>query len=179
MKRNIFLLMALVTGVVVFGVIVLSGSAQGPFGDKPTPIPADAQTPAPTPEDSREVAILTLVINSTEEGKIEGVQLERGLIIQSFAPNVLGLPGEWTVELVGEEGTVPFGVLDPRHVEVENEQNAEQPYTYIYETSYVWELVVPLFDNEGKDLLVKEINIFDAEGNLIFNTPVDRERWSQ
>jgi len=163
--------------LLTFVVGVLGGYAQDIFGEKPTPIPAKEQTPAPTPEDRREIAILTLVISSTPDGKIEGVKLERSVILQGYAPNVLGMQGEWTIELVGAEQTISYGVLDPRHVEVENEQDAKEPYTYIYETNYVWELVVPLFDNNGKDLQIMEINIYDAGGNKIFGTPVDREGW--
>src|SRR5215475_12732004 len=116
-------------GLVFVAILAFSlfmGVAQEPFGEKPTPISARDLTPAPKPEDKREIAILDLVINSSQEGKVESVTLERGRIVQGYAPNVLSMPGEWTVELVGKEQTVTYGVLDPRHVEVENEQNAEQ-----------------------------------------------------
>ena len=104
--------------------------------------------------------------------------LERGRIVQGYAPNVLGMSGDWTVELVGKEETVTYGVLDPRHVEVENEENAEQPFTYIYLPNYRWELVVPLFD-DGQDMQIETIRIYDTEGNQIFESIVDRERWRQ
>lgn len=143
---------------------------------QPTVVPAEALTPAPTPPDNRQVAILTLVIASTDEGKVERVALERGRIVRSYAPHVLVLDGPWTIELVGRE-TIRYGALDPRAVEVETDDE-EAPYTYIIETSALWELVVPLFEN-GKDLEVKEINIYDQDGNLIFSTPVDREAWGR
>lgn len=178
MNKKFFTWIAIgVALIVVLMLGVLNGVAQGPFGEKPTPIPPRIQTPAPTPEDNREIAILTLVISSSPEGKIEAVDLERGRIIKSYAPNVLGLAGEWMIELIGREETTSFGVPDPRHVEVENEQGAESPFTYIYETNYAWDLVVPLY-NDGKDLQVQVIRIYDGDGNQIFETPVN-ESWRQ
>jgi hypothetical protein len=68
--------------------------------------------------------------------------------------------------------------VDPRHVEVENEENAEQLFTYIYLPTYEWELVVPLFE-DGIDMQIEVIKIYDSEGNQIFESIVDRERWRQ
>lgn len=70
---------------------------------KPTLVPLKVQTPAPTPPDGREVAILTLVIKSGGEGKLEGIDLETARIIRSYAPNVLNRGGQWTVEVEGEK----------------------------------------------------------------------------
>lgn len=164
--------------VAILAFSVFMGVAQDPFGEKPTPSSARNLTPAPKPDDKREIAILDLVINSSQEGKVESVILERGRIVQGYAPNVLGMSGEWTVELVGKEQTATYGVLDPRHVEVENEKNTEQPFTYTYLPNYKWELVVPLFD-DGRDMHIEVIKIYDSEGNQIFESIVDRERWRQ
>jgi hypothetical protein len=100
--------------VAILAFSVFTGVAQDPFGEKPTPSSARDLTPAPKPEDKREIAILDLVINSSQDGKVESVTLERGRIVQGYAPNVLGISGGWTVELVGKEQTVTYGVLDPR-----------------------------------------------------------------
>lgn len=179
MNKKLYTWLAVGVAVAVLLILsVLTGAAQDTFGEKPTPMSARELTPAPTPEDEREIAILNLVINSSQEGKVESVTLERGRIVKGYAPNVFGQTGDWTVELVGKEKTVSYGVLDPRHVEVENEQNAEQPFTYIYVPSYEWELVVPLYE-DGKDMQIEVIKIYDTEGNQIFETNVDRERWRQ
>jgi hypothetical protein len=149
-------------------------SAQQEF-QQPTVVSGDVLTPASTPVDNREVAILDLVIVSAEDGTIETVRLERGRIVRRFAPNVFGLAGAWTVELVGAE-TVSFGTPDPRQAHVLDE-DTDVPHTSTLLTGEVaWELVVPLFAKE-QDLGIQEINIYDETGELIFTTPVDRERW--
>lgn len=142
---------------------------------RPTLVPAEALTPAPTPADRREVAILSLLIKANEEGKVEAVELQKGSIVTSFAPNVLGLSGPWTVELVGKD-TIQFGTLNPLHVRVyDGEQDT--PHTSLLVTETTWELVVPLYDR-GQDLEVTQINIYDESRRQVFSTPVDRERWS-
>jgi hypothetical protein len=143
---------------------------------KPTVVPPTARTPAPTPEDQREVAILTLIVKAGKEGKVEAVELQKGQIVRSYAPNVLGLSGPWTVELAGEQ-SIKYGTLNPLQARVyDDEKDQEVPHSGEALTETTWELVVPLWD-QGKDLGVKEINIYDENGNLIFSTPVDREKW--
>lgn len=141
---------------------------------RPTVVPAEVLTPAPTPPDGRQVAILNLAIVSAGEGEIEKVTLEQGRIINSYAPNVLGLAGPWTVELVGEE-PIRFGTLNPLVVRVYDEKQ-EVPHDVSQSETTMWELVVPLY-NDGKDLQVREINIYDQNEKLIFTTIVDREAW--
>jgi hypothetical protein len=142
---------------------------------RPTVVPATALTPAPTPADRREVAILNLLIKANREGKVEAVELQRGSIVRSFAPNVLGLSGPWTVELVGKD-TIRFGTLNPLYGRVYNDEK-DAPHTGLLATERTWELVVPLYDR-GQDLEVTQINIYDESERQIFSTPVDRERWS-
>lgn len=177
-KKNIAWIAIGVALAAILIVSILNSPLQGGNNQKPTPLSAGDQMGAPTPEDDREIAVLTLAIHSSPDGKVESVELERARIIKSYAPNVFGRPGEWTIELVGREQTVTYAVLDPRYVEVENEPNAESPFTYIIEPSYEWEVVIPLFD-DGQDLQVQNINIYDSEGNQIFETVVDREQWRQ
>jgi len=142
---------------------------------RPTVVPATALTPAPTPPDSREVALLTLFIKADEEGTVETVDLEKGSIVRSFAPNVLGLSGPWTVELVGKD-TIRFGTWNPLYVRVYGDEQ-DVPHTGFMLTETTWKLVVPLYDG-GKNLEVTQINIYDVSKNQIFSTSVDREKWS-
>lgn len=144
--------------------------------EAPTLIPAKLRVPLPTPEDAREIAILELFIASAESRQIEGVELQRASIIRSYAPNVFGLQGPWTVLLLGRE-EIEFGVNDPRVVHVYDGED-KAPHGTLFETKVLWELVVPLFD-KGRDLGVKEIRILDQTGKPIFSTPVDREAWRQ
>jgi hypothetical protein len=175
------LLIAGALAVLVIAVVLGSGSrsgAQEQFGKQPTIIPAKAQIPAPTPPDGRQVAVLTLSVNSNSDGKLEGIDLRQGHILTSYAPNVFNRPGEWTVELVSrEQTTVRFGTQDPRRAEVENPGDEKSPFTYVVEPNVTWELVIPLYD-DAKDLNVEKINIYDQEGNQVFTTPVDRQGWS-
>jgi hypothetical protein len=175
------LLVAGVLAVLVSGVVPGSGGlsgAQEQFGRQPTFIPAAAQTPAPTPPDGRQVALLTLSVTSNSEGKLEDIVLRQGRILSSYAPNVFDRQGEWMVELVsGDQRTVRFGTQDPRRVEVENPSGETSPLTTMIEPDASWELVVPLYDDD-KDLKVEKIIIYDQEGKEVFTTPVDRERWS-
>jgi len=143
--------------------------------ERPTVVPATALTPAPTPRDAREVAILTLYITADEEGSVEAVELESARIVRSFAPNVLGLSGPWTVELVGRD-TVRFGTLNPLYVRVYDDEE-DVPHSGLWLTETLWRLVVPLYDR-GEDLEVTEINIYDETQEWFFSTPVDREVWS-
>lgn len=140
----------------------------------PTLIPLKIQTPAPTPPDQREVAILTLVVKSDREGKLESIGLEKGVILRSYAPNVLDRTGTWTVVLAGEEKFV-YGILDPRWREAYPQKEGEL-FQSEYATEVVWELVVPLYLFD-KDLNVETITIFDETGTRIFTTEVDREKW--
>lgn len=141
---------------------------------KPTLVPLKVQTPAPTPPDGREVAILTLVIKSGGEGKLEGIDLETARIIRSYAPNVLNRGGQWTVDVEGEKG-LRFGVQDPRWREAfPKEEGASFENEILSEV--VWELVVPLYLFD-EDLNAQVIHIFDENGERIFTTEVDRERW--
>ncbi|NIS80746.1 MAG: hypothetical protein GTO14_11180 [Anaerolineales bacterium] len=144
--------------------------------EEPTLIPAKVLVPVPTPEDAREIAILDLFVVSTEDGRVEGVELQRARILRSYAPNVLMLQGPWTILLLGR-GEVMYGVRDPRVVHVYDGEE-EVPHGREFEAQVLWELVVPLFD-KGQDLGVKEIRILDQAGELIFSTPVDREAWRQ
>lgn len=170
----------------VLGLVVLVGLALFGFnqagaqeGDvKPTVVPAEVLTPAPTPPDSREVAILTLVIVSSPDGKVEKVTLETAKIVRAYAPNVFDRPGEWTVRLEGEH-EAQFGVTDPRRMSVfpgPNDEKTEAPHGAEFLTEVTWELVVPLYLFD-RDLGVKTIHILDQEGNVIFATEVDREGW--
>ncbi|MGH2538655.1 MAG: hypothetical protein ACRDHL_14800 [Candidatus Promineifilaceae bacterium] len=156
----------------------LSGCATGSEAQQlrelPTVVPAQELTPAPTPADGRQVAILQLVVLSNADGRVEEVRLEKGQIVTAFAPNVFGRAGAWTVELVGRT-PMRFGVPDPREAHIEDgEEGAPHTTEILAEVS--WELVVPLSD-KGQPLGVEEIRILDQNGELIFSTPVDREAW--
>ncbi|NPV67868.1 MAG: hypothetical protein HPY64_12030 [Anaerolineae bacterium] len=182
-RKQTVLLTAGLGVLALVGVALLFGSAaitaQNEIGPKPTFVPADGLTPAPTPPDGRQVAILTLVIESDPEGRLKGVQLERGRIINSYAPNVAERPGEWTVEVVGER-SLRFGIEDPRRLHVYGGEDAQRDMAHTSEmqASAVVDLVVPLW-NLDADLQAKEIRILDQEGNVVFVTEVDRERWSR
>ena len=175
MKR--ILLITGVLALLAMGAVVLElplrPAAQGE-GPKPTLVPIEALTPAPTPPDRREVAILTLVIESDPEGQIVLVALEQARILRSYAPDILGRTGPWTVELLGET-ELRYGVRDPRWREV-FPVDRDEPFQNEYATSVVWELVVPLYLFD-EDLNVQVINLYDQVGNLVFETEVDRENW--
>lgn len=190
MKRSTMLL-SLIAGLVLIAAIWLvlraqNLGAQGEFGEQPTLIPAQNLTPAPTPPDGREIALLTLAISSSEDGRIRAIQLERGQIIASYAPNVSERPGEWTVEVIGKT-TLRYGIDDPRRQNIYNNGREQQPeatqdereagaHTAQLSTSLTVDLVVPLY-MDGDNLEATEINLYDQEGNRIFNTRVDREAW--
>lgn len=175
MSRVLFL-----TGVFILLAVAVIASASAPRPaaqdeePKPTLVPLRVQIPAPTPPDPREVAILTLVINSDLDGRIERIALEQARILRSYAPNVLNRTGPWTVELVGEE-EIRYGVADPRWHEVFPIEEGE-PFQSEYATEVVWELVAPLYLFD-KDLNVQAINLYDETGDRIFTTEVDREKW--
>lgn len=180
MNRKQLIFLTVFGGVVLVAVLLLMSSvgttAQTEFGPRPTFVPAEDLTPVPTPPDDRQVAILTLVVSGEGED-LRGIQLERGQIINSYAPNVANRPGEWIVEVTGD-GNLTFGIEDPRrqHVYGEREQE-EQAHTSEMAGSLVFDLVVPLYDLD-RDLQAKEIRIFDAEGNELFVTEIDREGWA-
>lgn len=180
MKRS-YVVMAALLLLAIAALALLSSrlSARAQDQTKPTVVPADFLTPVPTPPDAREVAILTLFITSSPDGKVEKVELQRGSIVQGYAPNVSERPGEWTVEVLGDE-KFSFGVGDPRRLDVSAEPNQpmEAPHTTEFQTEVTWELVVPLYLFD-QDLHATTINIYDQSGNLIFTTPVDRENWKR
>lgn len=181
MTRKLMLILTVLGGVVAVVMILLISSpgitAQEEVGPKPTFIPPEALTPAPTPEDGRQVAILMLAVSGEGED-LRGIQLERGQIVNSYAPNVAGRPGEWTVEVTGE-GNLRFGISDPRRLHVYGEtDNREQAHMSEVTGNIRFELVVPLWDQD-RDLGAKEIRIFDQQGNEIFMTEVDRENWQR
>ena len=179
MKRILFL-----TGVIVLLAVAVMASGPAPRpapqGEEPKPtlVPLEEPTPAPTPADQREVAILTLFIESDGEGKIERIALDRARILKSYAPNVLYRTGPWLVELDIEEESRFFfyGVADPRWQTVYPIEEGE-PFQREFATEIVWELVVPLYLFD-RDLNPRAINLYDLEtGDLIFTTEVDRVKW--
>jgi hypothetical protein len=175
MKRILLVtgVLALLAMAAAVSGLPLRPAAQGE-GPKPTLVPIEALTPAPTPPDRREVAILTLVIESDPEGQIVLVAMEQARILRSYAPNVVNRTGPWTVELLGET-ELRYGVQDPRWREV-FPVDRDEPFQNEYAASVVWELVVPLYLFD-RDLNVQAINLYDQMGNLIFATEVDRENW--
>lgn len=180
MQRKLNLFLAVFGGVVMVAAILLISSvnttAQTEFGPKPTFVPAEDLTPVPTPADGRQVAILTLVVSGDGED-VRGLQLERGQIINSYAPNVANRPGEWMVEVTGD-GSLTFGIEDPRRQRMYGEkEDTEEAHITEYAGSLAFDLVVPLWDLD-RDLQAKEIRIFDQEGNEIFVTEVDRDGWA-
>jgi len=160
----------------IYYLMLHNATAQEAFGRQPTLVPARELTPAPTPADNREVAVLRLLISSTERGEIRGVRLMEARIIRSYAPNVLRLAGPWTIELDGEQ-PLRYGTLDPRVAHVEHDDKEDEEIHHnIYQTETTWELVIPLFDR-GRELGVRQINIYDDQGERVFSVPVDREEW--
>jgi len=180
MKRS-YVLMATLLLLAIAALPFLSSrlSARAQDQTKPTAVPAEFLTPVPTPPDAREVAILTLFITSSQDGKVEKAELQHARIVQGYAPNVLGRPGDWTVEVLGDEKLV-YGVVDPRRMDVSVEPNqpSEAPHSTEFQTEVTWELVVPLYQFD-RDLHATDINIFDESGNLIFTAKVDRENWKR
>lgn len=151
----------------------------GPPGPKPTIVPAEALTPVPTPPDARRIAILTLDVVSSADGKLEAVRLAKGRIIHSYAPNILGRAGEWTVFLVTrEQQRYSFGIQDPRRVEFFDPTNEKQPVGTQMLPNVTFDLVVPLNDPTGKDLGVVTITISDQNHQEVFTTPVSTD-WAQ
>jgi hypothetical protein len=179
-----------IVAVVLVAVIIASTSGgtsaaqrsvpPGPPGPKPTIVPAEALTPAPTPPDSRRVAILTLDVASNADGKLEAVKLAKGLIIHSYAPNVFGREGAWTVSLLTrEQKQLSFGIVDPRRVEFFDSSNEKQSVGTALLPDVTFDLVVPLNDPTGADLGVATITITDQHGQQVFTTPVLESEWSQ
>jgi hypothetical protein len=137
----------------------------------------DTLIPVPKSSAERRVAILNLRVISGDKGEVKSVELQRGRVINSFAPNVLNVSGQWMVELVGQQ-VYSFGCSDPRRVEAENDE-FKKPFIYVFEKVIEWELVAPLNNAAGKDLQVKRVNIYDQERNLIFAASVDQDKVSQ
>lgn len=174
-----------VGALVVLAIIALTllpGRSGAQEQVRPTFVPIEVEQGAPTPEDGREVAVLTLVVTSDQEGKLEGIELEAAQVLHSYAPNVLERPGQWTVEVIGANGELRYGVQDPRYLNVygepENQEPVEEgqpPHGTELLTNTIWELVVPLY-SYGENLEATEINIYDQAGTLVFSTPVD-ETW--
>jgi hypothetical protein len=165
-------------GIVLASLITLTlkltpgaGAQENP--ERPTMIPAQDATSAPTPPDGRTIAILTLQIISSEEGIVASIELQRARILVGYAPNVLDdILGEWTVELVVPGGSIRYGILDPRRVEAEGE--GEAPSESFILSDITTDLIVPLYQDD-QDLKVEQINIYDQDGKLIFSTPVEED----
>lgn len=171
MKRILVLVFALVFLLVVLLALSLtSGGGAREIFQEATIVPHQGLTPVPTAPSGLRIAVLTLSVFSRADGVVERVELDKGRIIAGYGPNVLGLSGAWTVELVGERSN-RFGTFDPRRIEVENKEG-EPPFIYIFEPNTTWDLVVPLNDASGKDLQVQEIRLFDEDGNLVFAVAV-------
>jgi hypothetical protein len=186
-KKNtsviLIVIVVLVLVVVAFSQILRPGNTEAqtnPNEVKPTFVPAKDLTLAPTPPDNRQVAILTLAIQSDDSGKVREFQLEKGQIITSYAPNVLNRPGDWTVEVIGSNDKLRYGIQDPRKLDVfgpvENKGGENPAHSSEFATNITYDLIVPLYALD-KDLGATEINIYDQDNNRIFSTPVDRERW--
>jgi hypothetical protein len=141
---------------------------------KPTLIPPENKTPAPTPSDPREVAILTLIVKSGPDGQLDSIVLKEGLIINSYAPNVLERTGPWTVELVGDEA-LRYGILDPRWQEAFPGSEGDEFESEIKD-EVVWDLVAPLYLFD-RDLRIQTILIYDQSGARVFAADVDRQNW--
>jgi hypothetical protein len=176
MKNRYLLLAALLLLALSALALALGNRVAAQDQQKPTIVPAEFLTPADTPPDTREVAILTLSIVSSEDGSVENVELQRGQIVQSYAPNVLNRPGEWTIEVVGDQKLV-YGVQDPRRMDVFGGEN-ETPHETEFQTQITWETNVPLYLFE-ENLNATMINIYDQDGQLIFSTEVDRVNWTR
>jgi hypothetical protein len=184
MKRNVIIMTSVfLVSAVLFGLVVILStgvSAQDIVErGKPTFVPPRDLTPAPTPADGREIAILTLRLES--QGGSErppGVRLESGRILNSYAPNVLNRPGEWTVEVIGES-ELRYGIQDPRHLHVYGGQQREDTaHSTEFQDMMTLELVVPLY-NLDTNLNAREIRILDQNQNVIFETEIDREGWKR
>ncbi|MFQ5859217.1 MAG: hypothetical protein ACE5LU_26755 [Anaerolineae bacterium] len=75
------------------------------------------------------------------------------------------------VDLAFDLDTISYGVMDPRRVET-YDSIGDEDNNYIDE-DVLWELVVPLSDDEGKDLQVERIDIYDQDGEIILSTDVE------
>jgi len=144
----------------------------GRFAPTPHGISASALTPAPTPPDDRMVAVLRLEITSDAAGEVIEVVMSEGVVRPGYGPNVLNRPGAWTVSLMSSaEEALRFGLPDPRQVDVETDAGAA-PHAGSFQPFVEYEVVIPLSDPLGRDLVVSEIRLFDQPGNLIFAAAV-------
>jgi hypothetical protein len=131
-------------------------------------ISASVLTPAPTPADDRNIAVLTLVIRSDGAGNVVEVVLRDGSVVPGYGPNVLNRPGAWTVSLASGAGeALRYGAPDPRQVRVEGGSD-DAPHTSAFEPEVEVVMVIPLHDAEGRDLAVTGLRLYDQSGNLIF-----------
>jgi hypothetical protein len=131
-------------------------------------ISAAALTPAPTPADSRQVAILTLIVHSDAAGAVSAVEMVEGVVRSGYGPNVVNRPGAWTVSLMSASAEVlRFGTPDPRQIRVEGGAG-DVPHTSAFEPEVEVTLVVPLSAADGADLSATQLLLFDQPGNLIF-----------
>ena len=144
-----------------------------PGGDRPL---AAALTPAPTPADDRQIAVLTLHVVSNETGDVLGVEMVEGRQVAGYGPNVANRPGPWTVLLTASGSqALRYGIQDPRLARVES-QDPSAPHGTLLEADITFELVVPLATAEGEPLAVDVIRILDHSGRLIFGAGLrDRE----
>jgi hypothetical protein len=139
-------------------------------GMRPTTgrISAAALTPAPTPADGRQIAVLTLRVRSSEAGDVSEIVMVEGVIQPGYGPNVAKRPGAWTVSLIANADEVlRFGTPDPRQVRVEGGAG-DVPHTTAFEPETEFVLVIPLSDPEGTNLEATQLRLYDQPGNLIF-----------
>jgi hypothetical protein len=133
---------------------------------------AAALTPAPTPADTRQVAVLTLRILSDEAGRVAAVELVEGVVRPGYAPNVTNRPGAWTVSALSDAAEVlRFGTEDPRQIRIEGGAG-EAPHTTAFEPDVEVNLVVPLSDVDGTEWSISQLQLYDELGNLIFAAAV-------
>ncbi|MCC6614012.1 MAG: hypothetical protein IT320_11090 [Anaerolineae bacterium] len=173
------ILILIVLGLIVTGNIdTIRQVTGGRVVIPPTMIPAEAGFTVPTPADGREIAILTIHLESNAAGDVERAELSDARIVQGYAPNVFAQQGgDWKVELLGNE-SASFFALDPRRAELEivGATEADNPTTYEVAPDIEWQLVVPLY-RDGKPLDINGVRVLDAEGNTVFSTDIAFDEW--
>jgi hypothetical protein len=178
--RNAGLLLCLTAFVTAIASACAATSAQPEREPLPTLIPAGALTPPPTPSGDQQLLLITLTTESQADGTLITTTLERAQVLRTFAPNVFGRPGDWTVRLragereaCGAGDTICFGIPDPRLIEIEN-PDGDPPYRYVLEPQLEWQLPVPLYQ-DGTKLGVTAIDVLDEDGELVITLQYDPE----
>jgi hypothetical protein len=138
---------------------------------RPTFIPLKFQTPVPTPSDNRQVAVITVSIESNEDRIIKSATLDKTQLVHSDAPTMPEY-GEWLVEITGAKGKLRYGMRDPRYRYIYDKNN-KGIHDSEFAQNITVDIVVPLYD-DSVNLQVQQVVIVDRDGQEILSANIEQ-----